>query len=331
MKYTPLLAAMLLATSASAEVVTATGWGVSFDGALANAKQEALEMGASTFVTGKKLYQNRQLSEEIVQYNGGIIKEYDIIRSIKMGDEYSVTIKADVVEQDNRRHANENGAVVDFTEYDKRANVVGYLDDPGQAIHMKVMDHKVTVRADGVHVKMRIRLDWQPKWLSDVKSFSTVIGEKGRTSSNTQDEIVGNISNMLLNVNPLAGVAFHTALDPDEVENIESQMICFATDNKSNNVDCRNIGVDFQRFSADPKLVIVAGGQVIHQKYIYTNMFEKVYPGEYKQNRFLRNHKVTFHQPALVVYTEEVQDVYLDFVVPRHQLEGVKSVEVFLR
>lgn len=330
MKYTPLLAAMLLATSASAEIVTSTGFGLTFDSALNNAKSEALEMGASTFVTGQKLYKNKQLSEEIVQYNGGIIKEYDIIRSYKIGDEYSVTIKADVEEQDNRRQANV-GKKIYLAEHDKRQDVVDHLDDPGRAINMEIMDFANDIKSTGVNIRARVRLKWQPKWISDARSFSKVINEKGRTSTNTVDQAVGNVTNFLLNVNPVGGVLFHEAFDPEPVKNIDSQMICFATDRKSSRVDCRNIGVDFTRFSADPVLVMIVGGRVVHKQYIAPHLFEKVYPGEYMQNRFLRNHKVTFHQPALVVYTEEVHDVYMDFTVPRSLLKDNTSVEVYLK
>ena len=331
MKYTPLIAALLFAGSASAEVVTATGWGGSFEGALANAKQEALEMGASTFVTGKKQYKNRQITEEIVQYNGGIIKEYDIIRSNKMGDEYSVTISADVVEQDNRVKSNKSFDISDFAEHDRRAKAVDYLDDPGKAIHLQVIDFSTQVKPDGVHVKAQVRLAWQNKWLSDMRAFASVVNEKGVTSTNTLDVIVGNVTNSLIAVNPVGAAVFHEALDPDEVEHSDEQMVCFRTDRKDNTVDCRSIGVDLQKFSSDPKLVMVANGKVIHQKYLYSHLWDKVYPGEYSTNSFFRNHKVTFHQPALVIYTHNVEDAYLEFVVQRHQLEGAKNVEVYLK
>lgn len=333
MKLSPLIAAMFFAGSVSAEVVTATGYGSSFDRALTDAKQEALEMGASTFVTGEKRVFDGSIEDRIYQYNGGIIKKYDIIRSEKTEGEYSVTIEADVVAQDNRKLDNTAEQLnADIEEFDRRHTMVQVLDDPGKAIRMEMSDYSTVVGSYETYVRVRVRLSWQPKWLSDVNSFSTVIGEKGLTESNTHAEIAGNVTNALLNIHPLLGVVGWEAMKPPPTKkNPHSSMVCFATDRKDNNVDCRNIGVDFQRFNNEPMLELMANGQTIHKQYIDPWLFEKVYPGQYKQNRFLRGHKVTFNQPALVIYTDEVYDAYLEFKVPTKLLRGANDIKVYLR
>ena len=103
-----LVIAMMLASSvAIADEVTVTGYGNTFDNALANAKLQALEKVTGTFIISESEYKDKQFKETIDQYNGGIITKYDIISSNKHQTGYEVTITADVDrKKDNRLKVN---------------------------------------------------------------------------------------------------------------------------------------------------------------------------------------------------------------------------------
>jgi hypothetical protein len=89
---------LLLASSFEyAEQVTVTGYGANYNAALENAKVLALEKGASTFIIGENRAREGKVTEEIDQYNGGVIKSYRIVSQRNDGFSHEVEIAADVV------------------------------------------------------------------------------------------------------------------------------------------------------------------------------------------------------------------------------------------
>ena len=122
---------MFASSMALAEEVTVTGYGSTFDNALANAKMQALEKVTGTFIISESEYKNKQYKETIDQYNGGIINKYDIVSSSKKSTGYEVTIVADVDrKKDNRMKVNKPVALdVQQQDYKEKEKVFDRLDN----------------------------------------------------------------------------------------------------------------------------------------------------------------------------------------------------------
>lgn len=320
----------LFAGHANGIEVTADGYGTNYDIALSQAKRHALEQVASTFITSQRTLQDGTIKEVVIDYNGGIIDSYKVVSQQQNGIDHRVTIVADVQpKHDNRVLSNQN-AKVDWNvqDFDDRQEVMNALDDVNKAFHATVVASRVAATTWRSDISVNVKLRWQPKWISDLKAFSSVINEEGVTSTNTRNQIVGNITASLLSKSPFAGVLFHeTFREKSEPKNSISQMVCFDT-------DCRNIGNDFYYFPRTPRIVLVglmeSGERVELDSRYFTPELYRFYSAGETQKRYAQ-FKTKYHQPAMVIHENRTQDLNFDITIPTQKLRKLKEIQVYLK
>jgi hypothetical protein len=327
--------ALILASSvASAEQVTVTGYGSTYDGALANAKMQALENVTGSFVVGETTYKDDKVSETIQQYNGGIIKRYHILRQNYDGKQYSIKIEADV-EKKNNQVITKNNTDLDasVTEFEERRKVVDYLDDKEKALAITTGTPTYTVGRDTTIVSMDVEIKMQPKWVSDVQALTKVIDEEGSTSNNMYANAHAGIVSAFLSSNPVSAITFAVAASPSTPEPKDEMMVCFAT-RRDTFSDCKNVGVDFRNIPRYPRIIIFgyADGKRynLYKQRIDIASYEYVYPGDKRHHWFFKSYNKKFNQPALIVYTDELHKMTAKFKVPT-QLAKNMEVKVYLQ
>jgi len=328
-----LLSLMLASTLVCAEEVTVTGYGINYNTALENAKVSALEKGASTFIIGERYARNNRVTEEIDQYNGGVIKRYDILSHSPSSTGYEVTITADVVPKNNTIVKSKTPFNVDFEDYDKREKIVQKLDNISTAIYARIEPPVSKIGRYETTISTNVVLAWQPKWITDMKAFASVVNDAGSTGSNLKERAVGNGVLALVShyglIGALAGTALNQATTPHyNFQQNNNMMICFDIDS------CSNINVDMT-FPVNPKLVFTANvngrSVILHEMYLDIKLYRYIPSGQSIQpNSLFKSYKVTFKQPALLI-NETTQNIPLTFNVNNDIIRSVSSVNVFLK
>lgn len=326
-----LLALLLVSAFAHAEEVTVTGYGQSYDKALENAKVQALEKIAGTFIIGENEARNGRAKENIDQYNGGVIKRYEVISHKTNGREYEVTINADVIEKkDNRVSRNSTDFNPDFNEFEERARVVNRLDNVGFAIGASVINPRYTVGRYSTNATGTVILAYQPKWVSDLKEFAKVVNQEGRVSNNTYNNLHGNAVGALIRVNPFAGVAAQYAGQQQQPQQSREMMVCF-----DGSRECYSIGVDFQHIPRNPKLVMVgiSGDReyVLFRKELDMKMYEFLQAGDSRNESIFANYKTTYQQPTMIVHSQRKYAVDVSFEIENSMAKQLESIKVYLQ
>jgi hypothetical protein len=331
------LALLFTATFANAAEVKVTGYGSNYDAALENAKVAALEQGASTFVMSERNARSNHVTESIDEYTSGVIKSYKVVSKQQNTLGYEVTIIADVVPKDNTIRKGSGTFSPDFKEYERREKIVSRLDNIGNAVYADVKNPNYKIGRYDTTVYADVTISWQPKWVSDVRSFSKTINEKGSTSTNTHGEIAAGVSNAVKSAtgNGILGwLAWEVAKPGPAPEWVANQMVCFGA-NQNSTVDCFNIDVDFAFIPRNPKLVMVAtvdGQQVqLYEQYVDMQLYKFASAGDVRYNKFFPQHKTTLNQPALLVFENESQKMRVKFDVNNELMKRINNVQVYLR
>lgn len=334
-----LLSLMFLASVAVAEEVKVTGYGANYNSALENAKVIALEKGTGTFIIGENTARNGKVTEEIDQYNGGVIKKYEVVSHRSHSTGYEVTIVADVVPKDNTVRKNRTVPLAaDWDDFEKRERIVNRLDNISKAIHAKVVNTQTTIGRYETNISGRVILSWQPKWITDMKALGSVMNDKGKTSNNVYDGVSGGVINTLMTrggfIGAMVGMGADSAIRPEQ-QRSTSMMYCFSQFYNST-FDCTNTGVEMT-FPRNPKLTIVAKANgrdvVLYEQYLDMTMYRYVSAGESLGTTGLirTSYQTRFNNPAFVVYEQESQVVDLTFNVENSIIKSVTEVGVYLR
>ncbi len=329
------IALMLASSVAFADEVTVTGYGSTFDNALANAKMQALEKVTGTFIIGESEYKNKQYKESIDQYNGGIINKYDIISSSKESTGYKVTIVADVDrKKDNRMNVNKPVALnVQQQDYKDRQKVFDRLDDFSKAVSIQLSQPTYNVGRNSTTINLNVAMGFQPKWVSDMNSFGKAIDEEGNPSSNIYPTLHGSIVSGLMTTIPLAAIAVAEIGKPKQVEKSDDTMVCFAR-TKGSSVSCQSIGVDFRNMHATPRIVVYGSindkDVELWSQYAHPTFYEVLHAGD-KRATWFKNINNTYNQPALFVYENEQQIANVRFVIDNKQMDQIKNIKVVLQ
>jgi hypothetical protein len=333
-----LLALLLASSFANAAEITASGFGGTYEAALENAKVAALEQGASTFVMSERNARQNRVDETIDEYTSGVIKTYKIVSHQKNMVGHEVTIIADVVPKDNTiKKGKQSSFAPDFNEYDRREKIVNRLDNVGSAIYADVGAPNYKIGRNHTTVYVDVTIAWQPKWVGDMRSFTSTIAEKGSTSTNTHAEISAGVSNAIKGATGsgiLGWMAWEATRPGPAPAMRDNQMVCFGT-YRNSSVDCRNLDVDIVSFPRSPRLVMVAnvnGSQIqIFEQYVDVQLYQFASAGDTRYNRYFPQHKTTLNQPAFMVFENEKQRVPVKFDVDNNLMKNIQSVQVYLR
>jgi hypothetical protein len=173
----------LLACNAQAVMVESNGYGNTFESALKNAKIAAVEQVNGTWLSGQVYSNNGKISEEIAQYNGGVIKSYNVISYFNN----VVTISADVDIVKDNRMASKTGDVPQFIKddlsfmqenYSKIEKSINYLNNKNNAFGVKLDGVEYFNKGDITSLRLSGTVSWSPKWISDFESLHKTIGQK---------------------------------------------------------------------------------------------------------------------------------------------------------
>ena len=334
-----LLLAAVFAVNANAETVVVTGYGDSYEGALKNAKIAALEKVAGTFIVSDTVWRsNESVFEQIKQYNGGVIKSYKVLDQ-RQGQ---VTIEADVDVIKNNKIFVDNASAVDqdklnanIDNFNSKLNIVKYLDDPKKAFYVKPMQVQAIPKGSHVSFKINTHVQWQPKWISDIKSFHSLIDDKGNTHTDTRDKMAGGLLNTAMTSNPYLGILGSLIYTGTQENHQRSQdpMICLSDRRTSSDITCYNIAGGFNNMPYNEMKVEVAAYDSNGKQIYKTNvdvqnniMYERVQAGEQKRSRWGVTR--TFDQPAMIVYENEAMKFSIDLTMPTNIGKNVNNIIV---
>jgi len=174
------LLALLISSKAFALDVIASGEGKNFEEALLNAKVVALDKVNGAWVHGDSFVRNGMFSEKITQYNGGVIRKYDVIQSTAT----TVTIKADVVPRTNEMATNTLAITADMRQElkSRAANEASLekakqlVDNRERAIAFHPTKVMYTNKRGTTTVVMNGTVSYNPKWLADYNDLQQMGG-----------------------------------------------------------------------------------------------------------------------------------------------------------
>ena len=189
----------------------------------------------------------------------------------------------------------------------------------------------------GSHVSFKINthVQWQPKWISDIKSFHSLIDDKGNTHTDTRDKMAGGLLNTAMTSNPYLGILGSLIYTGTQENHQRSQdpMICLSDRRTSSDITCYNISGGFNNMPYNEMKVEVAAYDSNGKQIYKTNvdvqnniMYERVQAGEQKRSRWGVTR--TFDQPAMIVYENEAMKFSIDLTMPTNIGKNVNNIIV---
>lgn len=180
MRYFVLIFLFLWSISASAVEVIASGFGKDFNESLTVAKMVALDKVNGAWINGDSVVRNGMFSEKITQYNGGVIKSYEVLKN----DVTFVIIKADVVPRTDNTVSNNSASIPNVkqrlegqqAEYNARVAAVKLVDNRSRAIAFKTEKVQFDNYGDMTRVIITGKVSYQPMWLNDFKELQAQTG-----------------------------------------------------------------------------------------------------------------------------------------------------------
>jgi hypothetical protein len=329
MKYT-LLALSLVASLCSAEEVVTTGYGNTFESALRNAKISAIAKVTGTWISSEHFVKNGTLTEEIVQYNGGVIKKYEVLSY----HNNEVKIKADVdVVKDNRVGTKSkdiptemrNTLLEQQQNRDKIQKAVKFLDSKSKAMNLMTRDVSYNNKGSVTEVTIKGTISWTPKWVSDTITLGKTIDVYGRVNRDTHERVSGSIINAAYNTPVMLPAVFLYGLTkPESLELSDQNQLCFVNDS------CYVTGVPFTMFDSDIR-VIVEGSRDKEKiyntviKFRDTNLYEIIAAGDEKRSWF--GTRITYNNPTVQINTNTQMNVTFSFVLDTKKLSEIDKFD----
>lgn len=181
MKFVIAFLLVLLSLPAYALEVMAAGFGNTYEESLKNAKMVALDKVNGAWINGDSYVRNGMFSEKITQYNGGVIRKYEVMKN----DVTFVIIKADVVPRsENTVYTNTGDVSNDMRSeldgrrdnYTARQKAIKVIDNRERAIAFKVSSIQYVNQGQSTIVVIRGVASLQPMW---VQSYNELQKEAG--------------------------------------------------------------------------------------------------------------------------------------------------------
>lgn len=322
------------ASLCSAEEVVTTGYGDTFDSALRNAKIFAIEKVTGTWISSEHFFKNGKTSEQIVQYNGGVIKKYEVLSY----NNNEIKIKADVdVVKDNRVGTKSKDIPTEMRtalleqqqNREKIQTAVKFLDSKTKALGITARDISYVNKGSTTEVTMKATISWIPKWISDVTTLGKTIDVYGKVSRDTHEKVSGSIVNAVYTT-PLAipAVFLHAVTRPESLELSDQNQLCFVNDS------CYIIGVPFTMFDSDIRIQV--DGLKENEKaysttirFKDTNLYEFIAAGDEKRGWL--GSRITYNNPTVQINTNRQMNVTFSFVVDTKKLSEVDRFDFIIK
>jgi Cu/Ag efflux protein CusF len=337
MRYSLLLLCLIASLSRAEEVVT-TGYGDTFESALRNAKIAAIEKVTGTWINSEHKLQNGNLTEDVVQYNGGVIKKYEVLSY----NNNEVKIKADVdIVKDNRVGTKSSNIPDDMrvklAERQAKAEqvykAVRSLDDKNKALRLDVKNIEYVNKGSMTQVFISGNLVWIPKWKSDVRALAETINRKEVQDLKIAEKLsVGAIATFAPTPVAYGFTAILSKLGEQQVNQTDDNTVCFSAQRNYVLDDCYVIGIDFSSFTEymDIQTIGVSNGV---KKFMYpTGINKSAFYEKFSQGQATSSYLGgRYKNSTLAIYTNQEMNINYSFMVPTNKLSEVDKFEFVIR
>ena len=193
-----LILSLLFSAQVGAVEVMSSACGNTYDEALTTAKVSAVDKVNGAWIHGDSYVRDNLFKETITQYNGGVIKTYEVLKQ----DSMCVIIKADVVPRSNKVETNSTeintGTIIHLKskldDKDSLGKATKAIDSREKAIAF-IADKTEFVALDRKDTGLRISgtLQFKEKWKSDYADLKKLAGSVNLESfkSDPQFELIG--------------------------------------------------------------------------------------------------------------------------------------------
>lgn len=330
------LAVLLMGIGTAHAAVTTTGCGANYESALQNAKTQAVEQVTGTWMNGERQLKDDRLKERTAEYNGGVIKKYNVVESNQDDNQTCVTINAEVdVIKDNRMSANtadiptdmRQGLVDRQEKYSQAANAVDVLNNKNKAFTVNVQKVDYSNIGNTTRVTVIGVVAYTPKWKTDVESLAKTVNQTGGPKSNAIPNTAFGVAGGVATMNPVIGAGIGLFIRPDDPKNNPEPMLCIADKFNDNPDECYFLGEEFGAFNKPLQIAVLdqTNTPLSQWSLSETKLYQKMYPGQSKYGLF--GYKKTYENPTLVLYLDEEVKMKFTFDVPTQYLASVEKLK----
>jgi hypothetical protein len=330
-----LLALLVISSSVFAKEVVVDAHGDTYESALKNAKVAAIEQVNGTWINSEHKLKNNNYSENLAQYNGGVIKSYkvlsydgriikikadvDVIKNNIVGDIPTTHIPATKVHELESKREN----------YISKKNAVASLNDMSKAMKFTPSNVEYVNHGNITRVNVTGYITWIPKWKSDLTKLLEMSATPITQDTDTTERIKNGIVYSILMVNPVAGgLASIPFSKQDEKVREDTPVIC-VSDN------CYKNQIGLTKFQYGSKIDVEVNGNNFDKsmfvrtiRFERTNLFENVSPGTTKTG--MLKVKYTYNNPTLIIH-DTTMPVSFYFDVQTEQLLKVDNLSYNLK
>lgn len=181
MKKILILVALIVSTNATALEVIASGVGKDYNESLQNAKMAALDKVNGAWINGDSYVRNNMFTEKITQYNGGVVRTYNVIKATPN----YVTIVADVVPRNKNTMTtntlnvpNDVRSELDGRQenYKARQEAIKVIDNRERALSFESEKIEYENLGDTTKVMITGKVTIQPMWNSQYQELINTAG-----------------------------------------------------------------------------------------------------------------------------------------------------------
>lgn len=250
MKKTAVGLALALSFSSSlAKEVTTIGYGPSYDKALMSAKVAAVESVAGSFVVSTLSAKGTSVTEVVNNHSAGVIRKVDVLHVEQEGQQFAVTIKADVDESrvnqiqssGSARTINNEEIVNKIKAVQSKNSMINSLDVPSDAFVIEEKKFTMKPGVDVSKVSINFTISYNRKWVEDFEKFAKY------TAPKKEPTMVQTGSFLISPITPFIEVA--KGIERESFRTKQSYSYCFG-DYKDRVPDC---------YEVDDKLSKVVG------------------------------------------------------------------------
>jgi len=328
----------LVASLCNAEEVITTGYGDTFESALRNAKIAAIEKVTGTWINSEHEVRNGILTEDITQYNGGVIKKYEVLSYSNK----EIKIRADVdVIKDNRvgtksakiPESMRSGLKDRHANSDQIYKTVKSLDNKNKALRVDVSNIEYVNKGTTTEVFVSGKLVWIPKWKSDIRSLAKTIDRKVLEDLKIAENVASGALNSAFPSPATIGFTAILSKLAEEPTNItDDSTICFSRSRNFIIDDCYIIGVDFKTFTDHMDIETVAMSNGVKKFSIPTGIDRTEFYEKFQQNDAKSSYLGgQYKNSTLAIYTNQETNINYSFIVPTNKLSEIDKFEFVIK
>ena len=333
-----LLLLCLVASLCNAEEVITTGYGDTFDSALRNAKVAAVEKVTGTWINSEHKVRNGNLTEDIVQYNGGVIKKYEVLSY----NNNEIKIRADVdVIKDNRvgtktvniPESMRSALTERQANSDQIYKAVKSLDNKNKALRLDVSNIEYVNKGASTQVFVSGKLVWIPKWQSDVRSLAETIDRKSLEDLKVAERVAtGALNAAFPSAATFGFTAILSKMAEQQTNKTDDNTICFSPYRNYINDDCYIMGVDFKAFTDYLDIQTVGMINGVKKFSIPMGINRTAFYEKFEQNAARSSYLGgRYKNSTLAIYTNQEMDIHYSFTIPTKTLSEIDKFEFVIK